>query len=107
MHLIIALLVFVGLAAIIIWIADWTSGGEGRATAFDVLNRRLARGEISRAEYDRKRTLAVSHQRLRHSLIPLHCLRLNQYQRQLPRLSPHVPPLIRAQHLPERRVRCQ
>ena len=46
MHLIIALLVFVGLAAIIVWIADWTSGGEGRATALDVLNRRLARGEI-------------------------------------------------------------
>jgi uncharacterized membrane protein len=57
MHLIIALLVFVGLAAIIVWIADWTSGGEGRATALDVLNRRLARGEISRAEYDRKRKL--------------------------------------------------
>ena len=57
MHLIITLLVFVGLAAIIVWIADWTSGGEGRATALDVLNRRLARGEISRAEYDRKRKL--------------------------------------------------
>ena len=57
MHLIIALLVFVGLAAIIVWIADWTSGGEGRATALDVLNRRLASGEISRAEYDRKRKL--------------------------------------------------
>jgi hypothetical protein len=52
-------------------------------------------------------SLAVSHQRRRHSLIPLHCLQLNQYQRQLPRLSLHVPPLIRAQHLPERRVRCQ
>jgi uncharacterized membrane protein len=57
MHLIIALLVFVGLAAIIVWIADWTSGGVGGATALDVLNRRLARGEISRAEYDRKRKL--------------------------------------------------
>ena len=52
-------------------------------------------------------SLAVSHQRRRHSLIPLHCLQPNQYQRQLPRLSQHVPPLIRAQHLPERRVRCQ
>ena len=41
---------------------------------------------------ERKRchiSLAVSHQRRRHALIPLHCLRLNQYQRQLPRLSPH------------------
>ena len=51
--------------------------------------------------------LAASHQRRRHFLIPLHCLQLNQYQRQLPRLSPHVPPLIQLQHLPERLVRCQ
>ena len=57
MGLIILLIIFMGLAAIIVWIADWTSGGEGRATALDVLNRRLARGEISRAEYDRKRKL--------------------------------------------------
>jgi hypothetical protein len=52
-------------------------------------------------------SLAVSHQRRRHFLIPLHCLQLNQYQRQLPRLSPHVPPPIQAQHLPERLVQCQ
>jgi hypothetical protein len=51
--------------------------------------------------------LAVSHQRRRRSLIPLHCLQLNQYPRQQQRRSLHVPPLIRAQHLPERRVRCQ
>jgi uncharacterized membrane protein len=54
MHLIIMLTVFVGLAVIIVWIADWTSGGRG-PTAIDVLNRRLARGEIDRAEYDEKR----------------------------------------------------
>jgi hypothetical protein len=52
-------------------------------------------------------SLAVSHQRRRHFLIPLHCLQLNQYQRRLPRLSPHVPPPIQAQHLPERQVRYQ
>ena len=52
-------------------------------------------------------SLAVSHQRRRHSPIPLHCLQLNQYQRQLLRLSPHVRLLIQARHLPERRVRCQ
>src|SRR3974377_1530807 len=52
-------------------------------------------------------SFAVSHQRLRRSPIPLHCRRLNQYQRQLPRLSPHVLPLIQVQHLPERLVRCQ
>jgi uncharacterized membrane protein len=56
MHLIIMLIVFVGFAAIIVWIADWSSGGRG-PTAIDVLNRRLARGEIDRAEYDRKRKL--------------------------------------------------
>ena len=56
MH-IIALIIFVGLAAIIIWIADFTSVGGRRATAIDVLNRRLARGEIDRAEYEKKRKL--------------------------------------------------
>jgi len=57
MHFII-LAVFLGLAANIIWVADYTSvGGGRRATAIDVLNRRLARGEIDRAEYDEKRKL--------------------------------------------------
>ena len=46
-----------GLAAIIVWIADWTSGGERRSTALDTLNQRLARGEIDRAEYEEKRKL--------------------------------------------------
>ena len=53
MHIII-LFVFLALAAIIVWIADWTSGGRG-PTVIDVLNRRLARGEIDKAEYDVKR----------------------------------------------------
>ena len=57
MGLIIVLIVCVGLAAIIVWVADWTSGGGRGPTAIDVLNRRLARGEIDRAEYDRKRKL--------------------------------------------------
>ena len=56
MH-IIALIIFVGLAAIIIWVADYTAVGGRRATAIDVLNRRLARGEIDRAEYEEKRKL--------------------------------------------------
>jgi uncharacterized membrane protein len=54
--LIITLIVFVGLAAIIVWIADWT-GGERRSTALDTLNQRLARGVIDRAEYEEKRKL--------------------------------------------------
>jgi uncharacterized membrane protein len=57
MGVIFALLVFVGLAAIIVWVADWTTVGERRATAVDILNRRLASGEIDRAEYEEKRKL--------------------------------------------------
>jgi uncharacterized membrane protein len=58
MHFII-LAIFLGLAAIIVWVADYTSVGAAgrRATAIDVLNRRLSRGEIDRAEYDEKREL--------------------------------------------------
>jgi uncharacterized membrane protein len=56
MHLLV-LFIFLGLAAIIVWVADYTSVSGRRATAIDVLNRRLARGEIDRAEYDEKRKL--------------------------------------------------
>jgi uncharacterized membrane protein len=56
MHLLI-LFIFLGLAAIIVWVADWTTVGNRRATAVDILNRRLARGEINRAEYEEKRKL--------------------------------------------------
>jgi uncharacterized membrane protein len=54
-HIIVTLIIFVGLAAIIVWVADWTTVGDQRATAIDILNRRLARGEIDKAEYDEKR----------------------------------------------------
>ena len=57
MGLIIMLIVFVGLAALIVWVADWSSSVGRRATAIDVLKRRLARGEIDRAEYEEKRKL--------------------------------------------------
>jgi uncharacterized membrane protein len=61
MHLIIVLILFVALAAIIIWVADWTSVGDRRrATAVDILNRRLASGEINRAEYEEKRRLLIA-----------------------------------------------
>ena len=56
MHLLI-LFIFLGLAAIIVWVADWTTVGNRRATPVDILNRRLARGEINRAEYEEKRKL--------------------------------------------------
>jgi uncharacterized membrane protein len=57
MHLIIMLIFFVGLAAIIVWVADWTAVPEKRSTALSILSRRLARGEIDRAEYEEKRNL--------------------------------------------------
>jgi uncharacterized membrane protein len=57
MGLIFLLIIFVGLAAIIVWIADWTSGAR-RYVALADLNRRLASGEIERAEYEEKRKSA-------------------------------------------------
>jgi uncharacterized membrane protein len=58
MGFIISIIVSVALAAIIIWVADYTTAVSGRRlTAIDVLDRRLASGEIDRAEYDEKRKL--------------------------------------------------
>jgi uncharacterized membrane protein len=55
MGLLFTLLVFVGFDAIIVWVEDWTSVGGRRSTALDILKRRLARGEIDRAEYDEEK----------------------------------------------------
>jgi hypothetical protein len=41
MDLVILLIIFVFLAAIIVWVADWTSGGR-RYTALAILNRRAS-----------------------------------------------------------------
>ena len=60
MHLIILLILFVALAAIIIWAADWMSVRDRRSTAVDILNRRLRSGEIDRAEYEEKRKLLIA-----------------------------------------------
>jgi uncharacterized membrane protein len=57
MALIVPLIIFVGLAAIIVWVADWTSGGR-RYAALANLNRRVASGEIDQAEYEDKRKSA-------------------------------------------------
>jgi hypothetical protein len=46
MGLIFSLIVFVALAAIIVWIADWASGAR-RYTALAVLNRRVARARLT------------------------------------------------------------
>ncbi len=51
MGLIFTLIVFVGLAAIIVWVADWTSvAGTSLHSARHVSKRRLARREIDRTE---------------------------------------------------------
>ena len=60
MHLIILLILFVALATIIIWVADWMSVRDRRSTAVDILNRRLRSGEIDRAEYEEKRKLLIA-----------------------------------------------
>ena len=54
MGVIIWLLVSIVFAAIFVWVADWTTRP---LTALDILNQRLRRGEIDRAEYDEKRRL--------------------------------------------------
>ncbi len=56
MH-IVTLIIFVALAAIIVWVADWTSGLDRRSTALNILRQRFARGEIGGAEYEEKRKL--------------------------------------------------
>jgi uncharacterized membrane protein len=56
MGFIILLIIYVVLAAIIVWVADWASGGRSY-TALAALNRRLASGEIDRTEYEEKRKL--------------------------------------------------
>jgi uncharacterized membrane protein len=68
MGLIIPLIIFVGFAAFIVWVADWASGAR-RYVALADLNRRLARGEIERTEYEQKRKSAGKirhHQKRRH-----------------------------------------
>jgi uncharacterized membrane protein len=54
MGLFISLLVSIVFAAVIVWVADWTARPQ---TPLDILNQRLARGEIDRTEYDEKRQL--------------------------------------------------
>jgi uncharacterized membrane protein len=51
------LFIFLGLAAIIVWVADWATVPGKNPTAVDILNRRLARGEIDRAEYEETRKI--------------------------------------------------
>ncbi len=54
MGLIITLIVFVGLAAIIVWIADWTSGGVG----FDLTRDEIWFLNALRAAGERGRTVS-------------------------------------------------
>lgn len=54
MGVIIWLLISIVFAAMFVWVADWTARPH---TALDILNQRLARGDIDRAEYDEQRRL--------------------------------------------------
>jgi putative membrane protein len=57
----IALLALIGgVLAIIVWLVRWANDCRRRHTALDLLNERLARGEIDRAEYEEKRKLIRS-----------------------------------------------
>jgi len=70
MALIIPLIIFVGLAAVIVGIADWASDARHYIAVAD-LNRRLASGEIDRAEHEEKRKLiGVRSRRQRKSKRP-------------------------------------
>jgi putative membrane protein len=53
----VALLALVGVIAIIVWLVQWASNYRRSRTALDILNERLARGEIDRDEYEEKRNL--------------------------------------------------
>jgi uncharacterized membrane protein len=66
--ILIQLIIFVGFAAIIVWVADWASGARRYAAVAD-LNRRLASGEIGRTEYEERHKSAGKirrHQKRRH-----------------------------------------
>jgi putative membrane protein len=56
----IALLALIGVLAIIVWLVQWANDSRRSHTALDLLNERLARGEIDRAEYEEKRKLIRS-----------------------------------------------
>jgi putative membrane protein len=53
----VALLALVGVIAIVVWLVQWASDYRRSRTALDILNERLARGEIDRDEYEEKRNL--------------------------------------------------
>jgi putative membrane protein len=51
----ILLLALVGIIAIVVWIVRWATHSRRSRTVLDILNERLARGEIDKAEYEEKR----------------------------------------------------
>jgi uncharacterized membrane protein len=56
----ILLLALIGVIAIVVWIVQWASDSRRSRTARDILNERLARGEIEQTEYEEKRKLIDS-----------------------------------------------
>jgi putative membrane protein len=53
----ILLLALIGIIAIVVWIVQWAGDSRRSRTALDILNQRLARGEIDKVEYEEKRKL--------------------------------------------------
>ena len=53
----VALLALVGVIAIVVWLVQWASDYRRSRIALDILNERLARGEIDRDEYEEKLNL--------------------------------------------------
>ncbi len=56
----VALLALIGVIAIVVWIVQWASDYRRSRSALDILNERLAKGEIDDAEYQAKRRLISS-----------------------------------------------
>lgn len=54
---VVVLLALIGVVAVVVWTVRWLSPERGEPTAREILDARLAKGEIDRAEYEEKRRL--------------------------------------------------
>lgn len=54
---VVVLLALIGVIAVVVWTVQWVSPERGDPAARAILDARLAKGEIDRAEYEEKRRL--------------------------------------------------
>ena len=54
---VIVLLALIGANPVVVWTVQWLSPERGDSTAREILDARLAKGEIDRTEYEEKRRL--------------------------------------------------